>query len=285
MLGTLILSIFAASASSKLLWDGRLNAYQSAAFLEKWSWSNPVGPYQYYIHGSGPVSEYVKLRPKYKNPADSATKQGIQITIDNTSVWNNDNMLRTELIPQTSAPINQGLVYYHFSVQHTSTHPPSPYEEHQVCFFESHFTEMKYGLISGESGTLDRRLQWMVNGVSYWNTVFRPSKFKQVTIPPRFLTDHSSEQEFGTTLPTASTSTQVVLLSTTPRAVTSSRKLPVPYKFLLRQTELIGISAFFACPLTLGGAILSRKTGISQAYISRMASSRRASVDRELVLG
>ena len=176
MLPALVLFVFAASANSKLLWDGRLNAYQSAAFLEKWSWSNQVGPYQYYIHGSGAVSEYVKLSPKYKNPADSASKQGIQVTIDRTSVWNSDNMLRTELIPQTSAPINQGLVYYHFSMQHTRTHPPSPYEEHQVCFFESHFTEMKYGLISGESGAMDTKLQWMVNGVSHWGTVFRPSE-------------------------------------------------------------------------------------------------------------
>lgn len=36
-----------------------------------------------------------------------ASRQGIQITIDNSSVWNSDTMLRTELIPQTSAPINK----------------------------------------------------------------------------------------------------------------------------------------------------------------------------------
>lgn len=176
MLSVVFLSSFIALAQASLLWDGRLNSYQSAAFLGEWSWSNPVGPYQYYIHGDGPLSEYVKLAPKYKNPADSKTKSGLQITIDSTSNWEGGNMLRTELIPQTSAPINQGLVYYHFSMQHTRTHPPSPYEEHQVCFFESHFTEMKYGLISGESGTSDMKLQWMVNSVSHWSTIFRPSE-------------------------------------------------------------------------------------------------------------
>ena len=176
MIASTILLSLATSAYASVLWDGRLNAYKSSAFLDKWSWSNPVGPYQYYIHGSGPVSEYVKLSTKYKNPADSGSKKGIQVTIDKTSVWNSDNMLRTELIPQTSAPINQGKVYYHFSMQHTGLHPPSPYEEHQVCFFESHFTEMKYGLISGEQGTKDTKLQWMVNGVSHWSTVFRPSE-------------------------------------------------------------------------------------------------------------
>lgn len=176
MLLATILFIFATSTSAKVLWDGRLNAYKSSAFLEKWSWSNPVGPYQWYIHGDGPVSEYVNLAAKYKNPADSGSKQGIQITINNSSVWNDDGMLRTELIPQTSASINQGTVYYHFSIQHTRYNPPSPFEEHQVCFFESQFTEMKYGLISGDSGTKDPMLQWMVNGVSHWSTVFRPSK-------------------------------------------------------------------------------------------------------------
>ena len=176
MLPSTALLASATSASAKILWDGRLNEYQSSAFLNNWSWSHQIGPYQYYIHGDGPVSEYVSLSPKYKNPADSGSHQGMQITVDNTSVWNDDNMLRTELIPQTSATINQGMVYYHFSMQHTRTHPPSPYEEHQVCFFESHFTEMKYGLISGEQEAKDMKLQWMVHGVSHWSIIFRPSR-------------------------------------------------------------------------------------------------------------
>ena len=89
-------------------------------------------------------------------------------------------MLRTELIPQTTAAINKGKVYYHFSMQHTGTDVPSPYEEHQVCFFESHFTEMKYGLISGEQGTLDRALRWDVNSESQWNTTFSPNVWHNI---------------------------------------------------------------------------------------------------------
>ncbi len=81
-------------------------------------------------------------------------------------------MLRTELIPQTTAAINKGKVWYHFSMQHTGTNPPSPYEEHQVCFFESHFTEMKHGLISGAQGTQNLNLQWFVGGVSQWSVEF-----------------------------------------------------------------------------------------------------------------
>ena len=168
------------SVSSTILWDGRLNAYSSSAFLDDWSFSNEVGPYQYYIHGTGATSEYVKLGSDFKNPADGGSKQGIQITLDSTAVWNNDGMLRTELIPQTTAAINKGKVWYHFSIQHTGTNPPSPHEEHQVCFFESHFTELKYGLISGEQGTSDTALRWDVNGQSEWNVTFTPNVWHNI---------------------------------------------------------------------------------------------------------
>ncbi|KAI7652951.1 hypothetical protein KC318_g14569 [Hortaea werneckii] len=57
-------------------------------------------------------------------------------------------------------------------MQHTGTNPPSASQEHQVCFFESHFTEMKYGLISGEQGTVDKKLQWYASGESQWDVTF-----------------------------------------------------------------------------------------------------------------
>lgn len=72
-------------------------------------------------------------------------------------------------IPQTTAAINQGKVYYHFSMMRNATNAPSEYREHQINFFESHFTEMKYGWISGESGTSDPKLQWMVSQNSKWS--------------------------------------------------------------------------------------------------------------------
>ncbi|KAL9054488.1 MAG: hypothetical protein Q9162_004134 [Coniocarpon cinnabarinum] len=92
------------------------------------------------------------------------------MTIDNTAYWNGQTMRRTELIPQTSAAINKGHVYYHFSMKRSDVNPPSTLSEHQVNFFESHFTEMKYGLISGEQGTSDNQLRWDIGGQSQWNT-------------------------------------------------------------------------------------------------------------------
>jgi hypothetical protein len=79
------------------------------------------------------VSRYVNLSPAFKNPADSRSKQGAKITIDGTAKWNSD-MWRTELIPQTKAPINKGRVVYHFSMKRTAKNAPSVRHEHQVCF-------------------------------------------------------------------------------------------------------------------------------------------------------
>jgi hypothetical protein len=77
-------------------------------------------------------------------------------------------MWRTELIPQTKAAINKGKVYYHFSMKSSGTNVPSATNEHQIAFFESHFTEMKYGWISGEAGTSNTTLQGMGGGQSKW---------------------------------------------------------------------------------------------------------------------
>lgn len=81
-------------------------------------------------------------------------------------------MRRIELIPQTKAAINSGHVYYHFSMMHATENAPSLFREHQICFFESHFTEMKAGWISGEAGTSDPLLRWDVSMVTKWNTTF-----------------------------------------------------------------------------------------------------------------
>ncbi len=177
---------FGLASAGTVLWDGRFNDLTSSADLNNWSWSNEAGPYQYYIvcsmvlslaislltlfkHGSGPVAEYVNFSPSYKNPADTGSKQGAKFTLDSTAYWNGQNMRRIELIPQTSAPINSGHVYYHFSVKRSDTNPPSLYREHQMCFFESHFTEMKAGWISGEQVTSDPLLRWDVDGNTQWS--------------------------------------------------------------------------------------------------------------------
>ncbi|KAI1327440.1 carbohydrate-binding module family 1 protein [Xylariaceae sp. FL0255] len=160
------------AACGTILWDGRFNGMTSSTELNYWSWSNETGPYQYYIHGSESVTDYVNLSPDYKNPADTGSNQGVKITLDSTSYWEGQTMRRTELIPQTTAAINAGTVWYHFSMMRSDTNPPSIYREHQICFFESHFTEMKYGLLDGESGTSDDNLKWMVNSVEQWEVEF-----------------------------------------------------------------------------------------------------------------
>jgi hypothetical protein len=144
------------------VWDGSFNDMASSADLEKWSFSSSVGAYQYYIHGPGSVDKYVNLDASFKNPADTNSKQGVKITIDETAKWNGQTMLRTELIPQTTAAINKGKLFYHFSVQTSETNAPTTTNEHQVAFFESHFTELKYG------GAAGNKLQWHVGGVSKW---------------------------------------------------------------------------------------------------------------------
>lgn len=55
-------------------------------------------------------------------------------------------------------------MFYHFSIKTDAKNAPVSTNEHQIAFFESHFTELKYG---GASGT---KLEWMVGGVSKWNT-------------------------------------------------------------------------------------------------------------------
>jgi len=166
-----LLSLFLSqlAACGTVLWDGRFNEFSSAADLDKWSWGNQVGPYQWYIKGSGQTSEYVSLSSSFKNPADSVSKQGVKISLTNSAYWNGQNMRRTELIPQTKAAIASGKVWYHFSIRRSNVNPPAQTREHQIAFFESHFTELKSGWLSGASGTSDPALRWMVSGTTKWS--------------------------------------------------------------------------------------------------------------------
>lgn len=113
------------------------------------------------------------MSPSYKNPADSGSNQGFKITLDNTAYWNGQNMRRTELIPQTSpaSAIVSGKLFYHFSISRSATNAPSLYREHQIAFFESHFTELKSGAASGQPGP-DNTLRWAVSGQTKWSTVW-----------------------------------------------------------------------------------------------------------------
>jgi hypothetical protein len=131
-------------------------------------------------HGSGTVNKYINLSPDYKNPADGGSKQGAKFTLDSTAFWNGQTMRRTELIPQTKAAIASGKVWYHFSIKRSGTNAPSIYREHQICFFESHFTELKSGWISGATGNSDTRLQWFVGGKSQWSVEWTPDVWHNV---------------------------------------------------------------------------------------------------------
>ena len=48
------------------LWSGSFDAYPTSETFDNWSWSNQVGEYQWYIHGSGKTSEYLAVDPSYK---------------------------------------------------------------------------------------------------------------------------------------------------------------------------------------------------------------------------
>ncbi|OWP05555.1 hypothetical protein B2J93_7899 [Marssonina coronariae] len=175
-----LLSSVSVALADTLIWDGRLNGVISSTELTKWSWSNQVGPYQYYIVSlhQGPsfsaIEAYVNLDPKFKNPGDPGSSQGIKITLDDTSFWNGQTMRRTELIPQTKAAINAGKVYYHFSMSRKSENPLNDAFEHQIAFFENHFTEMKCGWGNGTSDGGDPYLRWVVNGTSKWTKAWAP---------------------------------------------------------------------------------------------------------------
>lgn len=97
-------------------------------------------------------------------------------------------MERSEIIPQTSEDLGSGRLFYHFSLMTNTTNPPNPKFEHQIAFFEvnanvhclresrltlrvqSHFTELKYGLLSGDSASEDNTLRWCVSGTTEWST-------------------------------------------------------------------------------------------------------------------
>lgn len=155
------------AAAGTKVWDGSFDDL-TVASLADWSWSNQEGPYQWYIHGDADTSKYLDFSADAAGPG--ATK-GAKITLDSTAYWNGQNMRRSELIPSVTdtSSITKGTLYYHFSMKREETNAPSVNREHQIAFFESHFTELKYGWISGEAGESDDQLRWYANSESQWN--------------------------------------------------------------------------------------------------------------------
>lgn len=152
------------AAAGTKVWDGSFDDL-TVASLSDWSWSNQVGPYQWYIHGDSDTSAYLDFSADAAGPG--ATK-GAKVTLDDTAYWNGQNMRRTELIPSVTdtSSITSGTLYYHFSLKREDTNAPSTEREHQIAFFESHFTELKYG------GSSADKLQWFAASSSQWETAF-----------------------------------------------------------------------------------------------------------------
>ncbi|KAF9533167.1 hypothetical protein CPB83DRAFT_867135 [Crepidotus variabilis] len=162
-----VLSAFSVAVQAgTILWNGSFSQFSTVADFDKWSWANQVGPYQWYIHGSQATSHYLALDTSYKNPAISSESHGLKMTIDSGATWNSQ-MERAELIPQTTANLGSGQQYYHFSLKRSATNAPDSTLEHQIAFFESHFTELKYGV-----GSKPTNLVWMIGGVEKWSTPF-----------------------------------------------------------------------------------------------------------------
>ncbi|GAB1200508.1 hypothetical protein APSETT444_009881 [Aspergillus pseudonomiae] len=167
-----LLALPASTLAGSVLWSGIPDSSLTVDDIDKWSWSNQVGAWQWYIHGSGKTSQYLGVSSEFKNPA-AADAQGLRITIDGTSFWNGQTMERSELIPQTKADLGSGHLYYHFSLSTQETNPPNPSFEHQIAFFESHFTELKYGA----SGSSDNTLSWNADGKSQWSVQLEAGKW------------------------------------------------------------------------------------------------------------
>ncbi|KAH8825374.1 hypothetical protein DL96DRAFT_1670497 [Flagelloscypha sp. PMI_526] len=154
-------------AAGTVLWDGNFNNYSVPTDFDKWSWANQTGQYQWYIHGTAATSNYLLPGTTYKNPADTKDLRGIKLSIDNTSSWNGQTMARTEIIPQTTQNLGTGKQFYHFSISNPGTNPPLSTIEHQIFFFESHFTELKYGVSPNATA-----LQWFVAGNAKYSVPF-----------------------------------------------------------------------------------------------------------------
>ncbi|PYH48705.1 glycoside hydrolase family 131 protein [Aspergillus saccharolyticus JOP 1030-1] len=164
-----LLAFPASSLAGTVLWSGIFNSSATVADFDDWSWSNQIEPWQWYIYGTGNTSEYLGLSTDFKNPADTSDAQGLRISIDGTSFWEGQTMERSELIPQTTADLGSGHLYYHFSLSTKTTNAPNASFEHQIAFFESHFTELQYGLASGASGSSDNTLRWNAGGETQWS--------------------------------------------------------------------------------------------------------------------
>lgn len=72
----------------------------------------------------------------YLNPPVLLFKRLLIAMQDQSSSWNGQPMLRSELIPQTSEDLGSGRLIYHFSLQTREKNAPTGDVERQIAFFE-----------------------------------------------------------------------------------------------------------------------------------------------------
>ncbi|KAF8747299.1 Carbohydrate-binding module family 1 protein [Rhizoctonia solani] len=129
---SVVISLAAAALAraGTVVWDGSFDPFNTPDDFNKWSWANRAGTYQYV--------------------GDGYTSYGAH-----------------GVNPEGTANLGTGNLFYHFSVKRSNTSAPNSALEHQVMFFESHFTELKYGV-----GSNPTDLQWFVSGSNKWSTPF-----------------------------------------------------------------------------------------------------------------
>jgi hypothetical protein len=153
-----------------LPWVGNFNDYTSTTQMDASTPGSPTGQYLCYIYGQVPSSNkfstWVELDPSYKNPGECIGNKGVKVTIDGTSIWQGNSVLRRlEFIANFPGSDQTGTIYYKWSMMQSGTFTMSQYE-HQLVFFENHPCDLKYG---GSGGA---NLWFNINGRSVWNTPF-----------------------------------------------------------------------------------------------------------------
>lgn len=108
-----LLACIGAAAAGTLLWDGRFNDLNASTVLNKWSWSNEVGPYHIILcvkvptessyHSDSYSTDHQQSQHTLISHLHAITLQTqavarvFKITLDSTSYWNGQTMRRTEI--------------------------------------------------------------------------------------------------------------------------------------------------------------------------------------------
>ena len=80
-------------------------------------------------------------------------KRVLIVMQDQSSSWNGQPMLRSELIPQTSEDLGSGRLIYHFSLQTREKNAPTGDVERQIAFFEVSFSVCQSVIQSNDANT------------------------------------------------------------------------------------------------------------------------------------